>query len=88
MLKVQTAGDYSLVNAKAALGHPLADQVSIAIGDGAACHFPYSVELAFFHNDEWQYSILDEFASYHSAGIYAYVPLHEFANFFEKWRVR
>ena len=88
MLTVQQAGGYSLVNAKAPLTHPLADQVSIAMGDGAMCRFPYSVELAFFQNGDWQYSILDEFAPYHSDGVYAYVPLEMFANFLEKYRVR
>lgn len=88
MLKVQAFDGYSLVNAKAEIQHPLADEVSVAIGDGAMCRFPYSVELAFFKNEEWQESILDEFAAYHSMGVYAYVPLSMFATFLDAWRVR
>lgn len=88
MLNVQTFDGMSLVNAKAGIQHPLADELSIAIGDGTMCHFPYSVELAFFQNGEWQESILDEFAAYHTSGVYAYVPLEMFASFLESWRVR
>ena len=88
MLNVQTFEGLSLVNAKASIQHPLADEISVAIGDGAMARFPYSVELAFFQNGEWQESILDEFAAYHSGGVYAYVPLEMFANFLEAWRIR
>lgn len=88
MISVHSLEGTNLVNARAELQHPIADEVSLAIGDGAMCHFPYSVELAFFHNDEWQDSILDEFAPYYSSGVYAYVPLELFATFLEKWRVR
>ena len=88
MLNVQSFDGMSLVNAKAIIQHPLADEVSIAIGDGAMCRFPYSVELAFFQNGEWQERILDAFAPYHTDGVYAYVPLEMFASFLEAWRVR
>ena len=88
MLNIHTFEGMSLVNAKATIQHPLADEISIAIGDGAMCRFPYSVELAFFQNGDWQDSILDEFAPYHSGGVYAYVPLEIFASFLENWRVR
>lgn len=89
MLKVRSYGDYSIVNATAAeIQHPLADEISVAIGDGAMCRFPYSVELAFFKDGEWQESILEEFAAYHSGGVYAYVPLEMFASFLEAWRSR
>lgn len=89
MLNVRSYGDYSIVNATAAdIQHPLADEISVAIGDGAMCRFPYSVELAFFKDGEWQESILEEFAAYHSGGVYAYVPLEMFALFLEAWRVR
>lgn len=88
MLNVQTFDGLSLVNAKATIQHPLADEISVAIGDGAMARFPYTVELAFFQNGEWQESILEEFAPYHSSGVYAYVPLELFANFLESWRVR
>jgi hypothetical protein len=88
MLNVQSFEGLSLVNAKAEIQHPLADEISVAIGDGAMCRFPYSVELAFFKDGEWQESILDEFAAYHSDGVYAYVPLTLFADFLDAWRVR
>jgi hypothetical protein len=89
MVKVRSYGDYSIVNATAAeIQHPLADEISVAIGDGAMCRFPYSVELAFFKDGEWQESILEEFAAYHSGGVYAYVPLEMFASFLEAWRAR
>ena len=88
MLNVQSFDGLSLVNAKATIQHPLADEISIAMGDGAMCNFPYSVELAFFRNGEWQDRILDEFAAYHSDGVYAYVPLEMFAEFLYRWRVR
>ena len=88
MVKVLSYEDYSIVNATAEIQHPLADEISIAIGDGAMCRFPYSVELAFFKDGEWQESILEEFAAYHSGGVYAYVPLEIFANFLEAWRIR
>ena len=88
MLNVHSYDGYSLVNAKATIQHPLADEVSIAIGDGAMARFPYTVELAFFQHGDWQGVILDEFAPYHSSGVYAYVPLEMFATFLENWRVR
>ena len=88
MLKVQSFADTNLVNAKAPLQHPLADDVSLAIGDGAYCNFPYSVELAFFKDGDWVYEILPEFAAYHSGGVYTYVPLDVFANFLKAWRVQ
>lgn len=77
-----------LVNATAALQHPLADEVSIAIGEGSYSRFPYTVELAFFKNGEWAYDILPEFASYHMDGVYGWVPLNIFAEFLENWRVK
>ena len=88
MLNVQTFEGLSLVNAKATIQHPLADEVSIAIGDGAMCIFPFSVELAFFKNGDWQNSILDVFAPYWADGVYAHVPLHEFAIFLRDWKVQ
>ena len=88
MLNVQTFEDMSLVNAKATIQHPLADEISIAIGDGAMSTFPYTVELAFFRNGDWSNDILPEFAAYHMDGVYAYVPLYKFANFLESWRKR
>lgn len=88
MLSVQNFEGLSLVNAKATIQHPLADEISIAIGDGAMSTFPYTVELAFFRNGEWVYEILPEFAAYHMDSVYAYVPLYKFADFLETWRVK
>lgn len=81
---IKTTGD--LVNAKASLEHPMTDEVSIAMGQGAYCTFPYTVEIAFFKNGEWVYDILPEFASYHMDGVYGWVPLNIFAEFLENWR--
>ncbi len=46
--RVESYGETHLINAKATIAHPMADEVSIAIGDGAYARFPHSVELAFF----------------------------------------
>ena len=80
----------SIVNARAALAHPLADEVSVAIGSGHYARFPYSVELAFFRNGEWVTDILPEFAACADAiagdtRVYAYVPLIYFAQFLENY---
>ena len=93
MLKVQSFDGYTLVNSKASLQHPMADEVSIAIGDGAMSTFPYTVELAFFKNDEWVCEILSEFAEYADgeAGgtrVYAHVPLNTFATFLDSYTPR
>ena len=75
-----TYGNQKFVAARAAISHPMADEVSIALGDQGYCTFPYTVELAFFKNGEWVCDILPEFAEYADgeAGgtrVYAYVPL-------------
>ena len=80
----------SIVNARATLSHPLADEVSVAIGSGHYARFPYSVELAFFRNGEWVTDILPEFAGCADAiagdtRVYAYVPLIYFAQFLENY---
>lgn len=85
--RAETIGNHTLINAKARLAHPMADEVSIALGDGAYARFPHTVELAFFKNGEWVTSILDEFAQYYSAEVYPFVPLIEFAMFMENFRV-
>jgi hypothetical protein len=80
----------SIVNARATLSHPLADEVSVAIGSGHYARFPYSVELAFFRNGEWVTDILPEFAGCADAiagdtRVYAYVPLIYFAQFLDNY---
>ena len=89
MLKVNSYQGTNLVNATASIQHPLADEVSIAIGDGSYASFPYSVELAFFKNGEWVSEIIPEFAA-HSADtssypVYGWVPLDQFAEFLKNW---
>jgi len=74
-----------IVNAKAKIAHPMADEVSIAMGQGAYARFPYSVELAFFKNDEWVTEPLPELADYYSHEVYPYVSLIEFAMFLENY---
>ena len=74
------------VVSRASLHHPLADEISIALGDNGYCRFPYSVELAFFKNGEWVTDVLPEFAAFSDgvAGdtlVYASVPILDFAQF-------
>ena len=93
MLTVHSYADTNLVNSKAYIQHPLADEISIAIGDGAMASFPYTVELAFFKNGDWVNAIIPEFAAYadgptSDTSVYAYVPLDVFANFLMAWRVQ
>jgi hypothetical protein len=83
--RAETIGNHTLINAKARLAHPMADEVSIAIGDGAYARFPHTVELAFFRNGEWVTSILDEFAQYYSAEVYPFVPLKMLADFLDTY---
>jgi hypothetical protein len=77
--------EVGIVNAKAKIAHPMADEVSIAMGEGAYARFPYSVELAFFKNGEWVTDPLPEFAALYSHDVYPYVPLIYFAQFLENY---
>jgi hypothetical protein len=86
LTRVETYSGRHYVNAKAALAHPMADEVSIAIGDGAYARFPHSVELAFFKNGDWVTEPLPEFASYYSSEVYPFVPLVMLAQFMENYR--
>jgi hypothetical protein len=83
--RAETYGNTTLINAKAALAHPMADEVSIAIGDGAYARFPHTVELAFFKNGDWVTEPLPELAEYYSHEVYPYVSLIEFAMFMENF---
>lgn len=89
--RAETYGDLTVINARATLSHPLADEVSIALGSGQYSRFPHSVELAFFKNDEWVTSILDEFAPYADGPggsdslVYGWVPLKVLADFLENY---
>lgn len=83
--RAETYGKTTLINAKATLAHPMADEVSIAIGDGAYARFPHSVELAFFKNGDWVTEPLPELADYYSHEVYPYVSLIDFAMFMENF---
>jgi hypothetical protein len=83
--RAETYGNTTLINAKASLAHPMADEVSIAIGDGAYARFPHSVELAFFKNGDWVTQPLPELADYYSHEVYPYVSLIDFAMFMENF---
>jgi len=74
------------VTARTRIDHPMADEVSIALGDNGYCNFPHSVELAFFMNGEWVSEVVPEFAEYADAlaydtRVYGWVPLSKFASF-------
>ena len=91
--QAQTFGSDKFVVARAPISHPMADEVSIALGDNGYCRFPYSVELAFFMGGKWVTDILPEFAEYADAPamdtrIYAWVPLEIFARFMDTYCVR
>ena len=83
--RVESYGETHLINAKATLAHPMADEVSIAIGNGAYARFPHTVELAFFKNGEWVTEPLPELADYYSHEVYPYVSLIDFAMFMENF---
>jgi len=83
--RAETYGNTTLINAKASLAHPMADEVSIAIGDGAYARFPHSVELAFFKNGDWVTEPLPELADYYSHEVFPYVSLIDFAMFMENF---
>jgi hypothetical protein len=73
-----------LVRYTARIRHNLADEVSIAIGEGAYANFPHSVELAFFQNDEWA-QMIPELSWYADVSgdtiVYPFVPIGVFATF-------
>lgn len=83
--RAETYGDRHYINARAKIAHPMADEVSIAIGSGAYARFPHSVELAFFKNDEWVTEPLPELADYYSHEVYPFVPLLTFARFMQNY---
>ena len=80
------------VVSRTSLHHPLADHISIALGDNGYCNFPYSVELAFFKKGEWVTDIIEDFEKYADglAGdtlVYPRVPLVMLAQFVEVYGV-
>lgn len=98
-MSIVVAETYELVNgigrhvvARTKLNHPLADEISIALGDNGYCRFPYSVELAFFKKGEWVTDIIEDFEKYADglAGdtlVYPRVPLVMLAQFVEVYGV-
>ncbi len=74
-----------IVNARASISHPMADEVSIAMGVGAYANFPHSVELAFFKNGEFVTEPLPEFSGLYSNEVYPWVPLLYLAQFLENF---
>ena len=87
-----TYGTHKHVVATESLRHPLADQISIALGDNGYCNFPYSVELAFFKKGEWVTDIIEDFEKFADglAGdtlVYPRVPLVMLAQFVEVYGV-
>ena len=87
-----TYGTRSHVVAVEPIRHPMADEISIALGDNGYCDFPYSVELAFFKKGEWVTDILEDFEKYADglAGdtlVYPRVPLVMLAQFVEVYGV-
>lgn len=88
-----TYGDKKFVAARAAISHPMADEVSIALGDQGYCTFPYTVELAFFMNGEWVTDVLPEFAEYADGPymrtlVYSYVPLSLLSSLLDTYPVK
>lgn len=71
--------------AKVALVHPLADEVSIVWGFGTYSEPYTSRELAFFKNDQWVGVDIPELAQYSDGGnayiVYPYVPIEELLAF-------
>ena len=87
-----TYGTRSHVVAVEPIRHPMADEISIALGDNGYCDFPYSVELAFFKNGEWVTDIIEDFEKFADglAGdtlVYPRVPLVMLAQFVEVYGV-
>jgi hypothetical protein len=85
-------GKVAHVVARESLRHPLADEISIALGDNGYCRFPYSVELAFFKNGKWVTDIIEDFEKFADglAGdtlVYPRVPLVMLAQFVEVYGV-
>jgi len=79
-----------MVNAKASLAHPFTDEVSLAIGQGSYSNFPYSVELAFFKNDEWVKETIPELSLWAESDfgvtrVYRFIPAEVIYTFLVKF---
>lgn len=76
--------EHGFINAYATINHPMADQISMAMGNLSMASFPYTVEIAFFKNGEWVEETLPEFAYYADTSgfkVYGYVPTDKVFEF-------
>lgn len=81
------------VRSRCMLDHWRADEVSIIFGAGTHSAFPFSVEIAFFKDDEWVTEVLPEFREYVRQGpsqytIYEYVPINRIGMFIYLYGVK
>jgi len=81
-------------NRKIKINHPMADTISISIGEGAYGGENTS-EIAFFRNKDWQVIAIPDFAIYHDGSssnadtaVYPYVPNELIEKFLNKYTVQ
>ena len=81
-------------NRKIKINHPMADTISISIGEGAYGGENTS-EIAFFRNNDWQVIAIPDFAIYHDGSssnadtaVYPYVPNELIEKFLNKYTVQ
>jgi DNA-directed RNA polymerase subunit L len=89
MLSVERFAGDDIVVATYDIRHPMADEISLAIGDNGACNFPLSAELAFFKNGEWVEEVLPEFAAFADTFghvVYPWVPTNLVFEFIHLWK--
>ena len=80
-------------NRKVKINHPMADTISISIGQDAYCG-DNSSEIAFFKNNDWVVIVIPEFSPYHDGSpnnsdtaVYPWVPNELIDKFLAKWKV-
>jgi hypothetical protein len=89
MLIVEKIAGEDVVVATMPIRHPMADEISLAIGDNGACSFPHSAEVAFFKNGEWVSEVLPEFAAFADTFgrvVYPWVPTNLVFEFIHLWK--
>lgn len=86
-------------NCHVKINHPMADTISISIGDRAYCGEDSS-EIAFFQNNEWVVTAIPEFCTYQvghvpnndddhaDTSVYGWVPNDLLLSFLEKFGVK
>ena len=79
-------------NRRVKINHPMADTISISIGDGVY-NGENTSEIAFFRNNDWQVIAIPDFAIYHDGSssnadtaVYPYVPNELIDEFLNKYR--